>query len=122
VIAFCKSPSVQRRDDTVRLHDMLQAIDKIGRFVDGMSFEDFAGDERTTDAVIRNLEIIGEAANHVPSDIQNLNPNVPWARMRGMRNIIAHNYAGVELRFVWHAATVDIHELKSQILDILENL
>lgn len=63
---------------------MLHAIDKIERFVDGMSFEDFIADERTADAVIHNVEIIGEAAHNVPEDIKTLNPHVPWAKMRGM--------------------------------------
>ena len=101
---------------------MLRAIDKIERFVAGMSFDEFEADERTADAVILNIEVIGESAKKVTRDIQNLHPHVPWAQMRGMRNLIAHNYAGVELRFVWHVASVDIHELKPQIQHILDTL
>ena len=80
------------RDWKVRIDDILDAVAKIGRYLEGMSLESFLADERTIQAVERNYEIIGEAAQHVPPEIQARFPAVPWGRMRGMRNLVAHEY------------------------------
>ena len=86
-----------------------------------MTFEDFEADERTVDAVIRNIGIIGEAANHVPEEIQEAYPDIAWSLMSGMRNIIVHDYAGVELRFVWSTVQQSLPVLKVQLRNILDN-
>lgn len=105
----------------LRIHDMLRAIEKIERYVESMTFEDFEADERTADAVIRNIGIIGEAANHVPEEIQEAYPDIAWSPMSGMRNIIVHDYAGVELRYVWGTVQQNIPLLKVQLQTIIDN-
>jgi uncharacterized protein with HEPN domain len=77
-------------DWRVRIDEMLEAIDKIGRYTAGFTFDTFIADEKTVDAVVRNFEIIGEAARHVPSEIVARYPQVPWSMMRGMRNLAIH--------------------------------
>jgi uncharacterized protein with HEPN domain len=74
---------------------MLLCIAKIRRFTKGYTFEDFQRDEKTIDSVLRNLEIIGEAARYVPPSIRAQHPELPWAEMFTMRNIVIHEYHGV---------------------------
>jgi len=74
----------------------MEAIVKIERYIHGMSFESWQKDEKTVDAVIRNLEVIGEAASHMPIEIQEQFRDVPWEMMKGIRNILAHEYFGVD--------------------------
>ena len=78
------------RDWTLRIEDMLQAIGRITQYVEGMTWETFSTDQKTMDAVVRNIEIIGEAARHVPEEIAARYPQIPWTAMRGMRNIFHH--------------------------------
>lgn len=94
-----------------RLQDMLHAAHKIGDYVEGLTFEGFLADEKTYDAVIRQLTILGEAASHVPDEIISLWPEVPWCEVRGMRNIVVHEYFGVNARIVRETATKNIPEL-----------
>ena len=74
---------------------------------------DCIGDTKTVDAVVRNIEIIGEAARHVPKRINEKYPDIRWIDIRGMRNLVAHVYFGVDLNIVWHVATVDMVELEA---------
>jgi uncharacterized protein with HEPN domain len=74
------------------------------------------------DAVIRNLEIIGEAAKNLPQDIKDKYPDVPWKRMIGLRNIAVHEYFGVDLSIIWEVVTKNLPETKGKIVEILEGL
>ncbi len=85
-----------------------------------MSLENFREDEKTVDAVIRNLGIIGEAARHVPPHVQERHPRIPWAQMRGMRNIVIHEYSEVSLPVIWDTITQDLPPLAPMLEDILE--
>jgi uncharacterized protein with HEPN domain len=78
------------RNWRMRVEDILVCIDKIKTYTLNMTFEQFSSDDKTVDAVIRNFEIIGEAASHIPLEIQDQYPHLAWLEMRGMRNIIAH--------------------------------
>ena len=82
--------SVPPRNWKLRISDILQCVAKIRRFTKGYTFEDFLQDEKTIDSVLRNLEIIGEAARHIPSNIRAQHPELPWAEMLTMRNIVIH--------------------------------
>lgn len=75
------------RDWRLRIEDILEAIHKTQRYVSGLSFDEFCADDKVVDAVVRNLEVIGEAARHIPPEIESRHPGVPWGEMRGMRNI-----------------------------------
>ena len=93
------------RDWRIRIRDILDSIAKIERYVEGMTFEMFSTSDITIDAVVRNMEIIGEAASHVLADVQHRYPHVPWTEMRGMRNILAHEYFAVSLPILWQTVT-----------------
>ena len=104
---------------TFRVADIREAISRIERYTAGMSYEAFAGSEITVDAVVRNLEIIGEAASQVPPEIRGRYPGLPWDEMRGMRNVLAHVYFGVSLPIIWQTITHNIPELKSHLAALL---
>lgn len=85
-----------------------------------MSLEEFRDNSMVVDAVVRNLGIIGEAARHVPPDLRERYPEVPWAEMRGMRNMVIHEYSQVSLPVVWRTVTENLPLLKPMIEEILE--
>jgi uncharacterized protein with HEPN domain len=87
-----------------------------------MTFEQFDADDKTKDAVIRNFEIIGEAASHIPLEIQDKYPHLDWLEMRGMRNIIAHAYFGISMSIIWRTAEYDLPKLEKELQNILDNL
>lgn len=84
-----------------RVRHILESIEKIVRYTDGMSFDQFQEDDRTIDAVIRNFLIIGEATRHVPNSIRAQSSEVPWRLMEGMRHVLVHDYEMVRLDTVW---------------------
>jgi uncharacterized protein with HEPN domain len=86
-----------------------------------MSYEQFREDGKTVDAVIRNLEIIGEAAGFIPVEIQEKYPELAWLEMRGMRNIMAHEYFGVSLPIIWRAIEQDLNSLADGLERLLKN-
>ena len=108
------------REWKMRLQDILDAIEKTKRYTAGMTLETFRQDEKTIDAVIRNLEIIGEAASHIPKKLQEKYPDQAWMEMRGMRNIIVHEYFGVSLPIIWHTITHDLDPLAEGLRKLLD--
>jgi uncharacterized protein with HEPN domain len=89
------------RDTILLLDDMLQSASKIKMYTEGLDFSLFMSDEKTKDAVIRNFEIIGEAANRIDEDFRQRNPEIEWNRIRGFRNRIVHEYFGIDYSIVW---------------------
>jgi len=83
------------REYSLYLKDILEAMAAIEKFVAGMEFEDFKNDDRTSSAVIRKFEIIGEAIKHIPDEIRNKYPQIKWKQMAGMRDRLIHFYFGV---------------------------
>ena len=83
-----------------------------------LSFEDFRNDGKTKDAVIRNLEIIGEAVNRIPKEIKRKYPNIPWQQIIGMRNKVIHEYFGVDVGILWKTIREDIPSFKRSIKKI----
>jgi uncharacterized protein with HEPN domain len=104
----------------LRIADILECIDKIRRYTKGYTFDDFQDDQKTIDSVLRNLEIIGEAARHVPTEIQAYYPDLPWAEMLTMRNIVIHEYHGVNLQIIWQTVKEDLPRLVSPLKRILQ--
>jgi len=96
-------------------------MEAIERFVEGMEFEDFKMDDKTSSAVIRKFEIIGEATKNVPETIKQKYPIIPWREMAGMRDKLIHFYFGIKYDLVWHTIKDVIPEVKSLIRKILED-
>jgi uncharacterized protein with HEPN domain len=107
------------RDWRLHLEDILEAIGKIERYSAGMDFEQFQADEKTADAVVRNLEIIGEASRHIPREVQERNPNIPWDKMRGIRNVLVHEYFRVSLPIIWQTLKEDLPPLVPLLSEVL---
>lgn len=102
-----------------RIDDMLTAIRRIENFTAGMKREDFMEDEKTSQAVMMNFTIIGEAVASLPPEVTQREPQIPWPLLKGMRNILVHGYFKVNLATVWDAVEVDLPELKVQLTDFL---
>jgi len=107
------------RSWSMRVEDILACIQKIKAYTQGLTYEQFSADEKTVDAVIRNLEIIGEAAGFIPLEIQERYPELAWLEMRGMRNIMAHEYFGVSLPIIWRAIERDLLPLAEGLNKLL---
>ena len=99
-----------------RIDDIVEAINKIERYTDGIDFVIWQNDEKTVDAVIRNIEVIGEASSHLPIEVQEQYEDVPWGMMKGIRNILAHEYFGIDLEIVWKTVKEDLPILKKRLL------
>jgi uncharacterized protein with HEPN domain len=102
------------RDYRLYLDDILEACRKIRQFTEGMSFQDFERDLKTQDAVIRNFEVIGEAAKRLPEKIRSQYQDIEWAKIIGFRNILIHEYFGVKLETVWSAIEEKLSDLEEQ--------
>jgi len=89
------------RDFRVYLDDILESIRNIEEYTRGFTFEEFVKDRKTVDAVIRNFEILGEAAKRIPEKVRREHPEIPWKDMVGMRDRLIHEYFGVRLDVVW---------------------
>ena len=111
---------MSKREAGLLLLDILESIAKIKKYVDGYSYEEFLNDSKTCDAVIRNFEIIGEAANRLPDEIRDKHTEINWFRIRGLRNRIVHDYMGVDYEIVWSIIQNDINELAQGIVKIID--
>ena len=108
------------RDWLIRIEDILEACRRIVEYAGDSSEEEFKDDSRTVDAVIRNLTVIGEAAGHIPEEILKRYPETPWAEMRGVRNIVVHEYFGVSVPIIWKTVQDDIPSLIPLLQEILK--
>jgi uncharacterized protein with HEPN domain len=98
---------------------MLLAIEAIRSYTETMDFDAFIGDRKTVDAVVRRLEILGEAACHVPDSITAACPELDWQRMRGIRNVIAHEYFGISDAIIWETVKTDLPGLVGSLQSLL---
>jgi uncharacterized protein with HEPN domain len=94
------------------LDDILTAIADAEEFTHGMHYETFAEDKKTVNAVIRSLEVLGEATKRIPTSFRQKHPDIPWSKMAGMRDVLIHDYMGVDLKTVWKVTQERLPELK----------
>ena len=104
------------RDHLLYIDDILESILHIREYTSGMNYQEFSSDRKTIDAVLRNLEVIGEAAKNIPIDIQSENQGIEWKKITGLRNILIHQYFGVNTMIIW-----DIIQNKLSQLEVVCN-
>jgi len=109
-----------QRDYRVYLRDILDAIVKIERYVASSSFEEFMKNELVVDAVVRNLEIIGEAVKRLPKNVTTEHKDMGWRRIAGLRDILIHEYFGVDLEILWDIIKNKLPKLKEKVSRILQ--
>ena len=109
----------ERSRDKNRLEHMLQAIERICRYTKGKNFEDFIADDMMYYAVVKNIEILGEASNMLTEEFRQANSKTPWKQVNGMRNYIVHEYFQVDNNVVWDVITNDLPVLEKQIKEYL---
>jgi uncharacterized protein with HEPN domain len=108
------------RDRKLYLKDIVAAIDSIEQFVAGMDLNAFRADDKTTSAVMRKLEIIGEATKQIPDEMRQNHPDIPWKEMAGMRDKLIHFYVGVDYQLVWRAIKQRLPQIKPELQKMLE--
>jgi uncharacterized protein with HEPN domain len=111
-----------RRSHKLFVEDIRGSVEKIERYIKDLSYNEFIENEIVIDAVIRNLEVIGEAATNIPESIRKKYHTIPWKRMIGLRNIMIHGYFGVDLEIIWEIITRNLPETKPLIMKILEEI
>lgn len=104
------------------IEDIIGAMDKAADFLGNMSYEEFSRDDKTGYAVVRAIEIIGEASRKIPGNVRKNYPEIPWKDMAGMRNKVIHEYFGVKLNIVWRTVNEEIPALKPLFEKILAEL
>ncbi len=109
---------MSERTDGECLSDIQEAIARVATYTAGTTYEEFLGDTKTQDAVIRNLEIIGEATKKLSEGLREKHPNVPWKNMAAVRDRLIHHYFGVNLDIVWQIVTEELPKVASQLEQI----
>jgi uncharacterized protein with HEPN domain len=112
---------MSERTDKDLLNDIQEAAHRIAAYIAAMPYEAFLGDTKTQDAVVRNLEIIGEATKNLSAELRAKYPDIPWRSMAGVRDRLIHDYFGVNLDIVWHIVTVELPDVASRIEEILRD-
>ena len=112
------------RDYRMFLQDIMDSINKIEKYTQDLDFRKFKANEMIIDAVIRNIEIIGEATSNIPGKIQQKYPLLPWTKMKSMRNKVIHEYFGIDVNITWKTIKKSLPQLKTEISQVLmqENL
>lgn len=113
---------MSRRSVSLLIEDLIDAMKKIERYIIDMDWESFQSDEKTSDAVVRNLEVIGEASNRLPLDFKEKNNSIEWFKIVGLRHRIVHDYFGVDLAIIWQIIQRDLPNLKIKLENVLKIL
>jgi len=113
---------MSKRSVLLLLQDIQEAIQNILDYTQDLSFEDFLDDSKTKDAVVRNFEIIGEASNKLPKDFLEKNKNIDWSGIVGFRNILVHDYFGIDYEILWKIKSEHLAVLESELNLLLKKL
>ncbi len=113
---------MSKRDFRLYLDDILESSAAIEEFVVGLSMDEFTRDRKTSSAVIREFEIIGEAVGKLPQNIRSLQPGVQWQDIKDFRNLLIHEYFGVDLELVWNVVRDDLPILHNAVKKIIERM
>ena len=111
-----------KRNMLVYIEDILECIEKIDKYTKEITEDIFYENTQIQDAVLRRLEIIGEVVKNLPREFRNRYPAIPWKKIAGMRDILTHEYFGVNLKRTWKVVKNDIFNLRTQIIDIKKDL
>ena len=111
-----------KRDYCIYLRDILDSFNNAHQFLEGLSYDDFIDDRKTISAVVRELEIVGEATKQIPAFIRKKYPEIPWSEMAGMRDKLIHFYFGVDMDIVWETVKIRIPKLEPLIQNVINEL
>jgi len=109
---------MSKRQPELLIGDIIRSAKKILSYTEGLSYDEFIRDDKTVDAVIRNFEIIGEAANRLPEEFKDKNPQIDWHRIKGFRNRIVHDYMGIDYTIVWEIRNTFLPVLLEDLLKV----
>lgn len=112
---------MSKRPINLLLNDIRQAIDRIEQYIKNLSFDAFSNDQKSVDAVVRNLEIIGEAASRLPDEFKEKYSEIEWYKVVGLRHRIVHEYFGIDLEIIWQILQKDLPELRQKITKIMSS-
>jgi len=110
---------MSKRSVDLLIDDILLAIARIEQYCKNLVFDIFSQDQKTIDAVVRNLEIIGEAANRLPDDFKEKYFEIEWHKIIGLRHRIVHDYFGIDIEIIWHILQKDLPEFKESLKQII---
>ena len=108
-----------KREFILYLEDMLKSMDRIEEYLSNLDFKKFKQTYLVVDAIIRNFEIIGEASKNIPPNIQEKYPEIPWKKMYGLRNLIAHEYFGIDYEMIWEIARKNLPQNRNDLIEII---
>jgi len=113
--------SPMKREFIFYLEDMLQSMDRIEEYLIDIDFKKFKQTYMIVDAIIRNFDIIGEASKNIPIEIQEKYPEIPWKNMYGLRNLIAHEYFGIDYEMIWEIAKNNLPQNRHDLFELIKN-
>lgn len=111
-----------KRDMRLYIKDILESIEAIEEYTKGITEEEFYKNKQIQDAVLRRLEVIGEAIKNIDDNFRNTYPDIPWRKIAGLRDVLSHEYFGVDMKRVWNVVKKDLTELKPKISKIWEEI
>lgn len=118
--AWEREVRIRFRDWRFRVRDILEALGAIAEYTHGMTYEEFVDDRRTRDAVIRNLMTMGESVRWIPDEVLARHPEVPWPTLRAVRNVVVHQYFGVDDAILWETVRGDLPPLVPRLERVLD--